>query len=47
MANNYAVRADQLFSPGRAAAQLLDVIEGLRPPDSGKLFAWDSAEITP
>lgn len=41
------VRADQLFTPDRAAVQLLDVIEGLKVPDSGKLFGWDGAEITP
>lgn len=36
-----------LFEPGRAAVQLLDLIDGLKPQDSGKLFAWDGAEITP
>lgn len=36
-----------LFQPARAAVQLLDVIDGLRPADSGKLFAWDGAEIAP
>lgn len=36
-----------LFQPGRAAVQLLDVIDGLRPVDSGKFFAWDGAEIAP
>lgn len=41
------VRADQLFTPARAAVQLLDVIDGLKAPDSGKLFAWDGSEITP
>jgi len=41
------VKPGQLFTPDRAAVQLLDVIDGLRPPDSGKLFAWDGAEITP
>lgn len=41
------VAAGHLFDPGRAAVQLLDVIDGLRPPDSGKLFAWDGAEVTP
>ncbi len=41
------VRAGSLFPPGRAAVQLLDVIEGLRPADSGKLFAWDGEEIAP
>ncbi|MFV0622415.1 SDR family NAD(P)-dependent oxidoreductase [Sphingomonas sp. ac-8] len=34
-----------LFAPDRAAMQLLDVIEALKPKDSGKLFAWDGAEI--
>ena len=41
------VAADQLFSPDRAAVQLLDTLEGLRPTDSGKLIAWDGTEITP
>ncbi len=41
------VAPGQLFDPERAAVQLLDVLDGLRPPDSGKLFAWDGAEITP
>lgn len=41
------VRADQLFAPDRAAVQLLDVIDGLKAPDSGRLFAWDGAEIAP
>ena len=36
-----------LFQPDRAAVQLLDVIDGLKPTDSGRLFAWDGAEITP
>lgn len=36
-----------LFAPGRAAVQLLDVIDGLKPQDSGKLFAWDGTEIAP
>ena len=39
--------AGQLFTPDRAAVQLLDVLDGLRPADSGKLWAWDGAEITP
>ncbi len=41
------VRPDQLFAPDRAAVQLLDVIAGLKAPDSGRLFAWDGVEITP
>ena len=36
-----------LFTPDRAAVQLLDVIDGLKVTDSGRLFAWDGAEITP
>ncbi len=37
----------KLFTASRAAVQLLDVLDGLKPADSGKLFAWDGAEITP
>ncbi len=37
----------QLFDSARAAVQLLDVLDGLRPPDSGKIFGWDGAEILP
>lgn len=36
-----------LFAPDRAAVQLLDMIEGLKPQDSGKLFSWDGTEIAP
>ncbi|WP_341207850.1 SDR family NAD(P)-dependent oxidoreductase [uncultured Sphingomonas sp.] len=36
-----------LFQPDRAAVQLLDVLDALKPTDSGKLFAWDGVEITP
>ena len=36
-----------LFRPDRAAVQLLDVLDGLKPQDSGKLFAWDGSEIAP
>lgn len=41
------VAPGHLFDAGRAAVQLLDVLDGLRPPDSGKLFAWDGVEVTP
>jgi NAD(P)-dependent dehydrogenase (short-subunit alcohol dehydrogenase family) len=37
----------RLFDPPRAALQLLDVLDGLRPPDSGKLFDWEGKEIAP
>lgn len=36
-----------LFKPDRAAVQLLDVLDALKTTDSGKLFAWDGAEIAP
>ncbi len=36
-----------LFKPDRAAVQLLDVIDGLKPSDSGNVFAWDGAKIAP
>ena len=36
-----------LFRPDRAAVQLLDVIDGLKPQDSGRFFAWDGSEIAP
>lgn len=35
----------RLFDAERAALQLLDVIEGLKPGDSGKFLAWDGSEI--
>lgn len=41
------VAPGRLFDPSRAAVQLLDVLDGLRPPDSGKLFAWDGVEVAP
>ncbi|WP_375396125.1 SDR family NAD(P)-dependent oxidoreductase [uncultured Sphingomonas sp.] len=41
------VAAGHLFAPDRAAVQLLDVIDALKPADSGKVFAWDGAEIVP
>ena len=40
-------RGRDLFQPGRAAVQLLDVLDGLKPADSGRLFAWDGVEIAP
>jgi len=39
------VPAGKLFDPERAALQLLDVIEGLKVPDSGKLFDFEGEEI--
>lgn len=39
------VPQDQLFSPDRAAAQLLNVIDKLKPEDNGGFFAWDAKPI--
>lgn len=36
---------EKLFTPEFAASRLLAVLDGLAAPDSGKLFAWDGAEI--
>ena len=41
------VPPDRLFSPKRAAQQLLDVLGDLQPRTSGKVFAWDGREIAP
>lgn len=35
----------KLFSPAISANHLLSVIDGLTAEDSGKVFAWDGAEI--
>ena len=40
-------RAGTLFTPERAAMQLLDVIDGLRAPDTGKIVDYEGVEITP
>ena len=42
-----SVAPGQLFTPDRAALQLLDVIEGLGVKDSGRIFDWQGAEIAP
>ena len=41
------VAPGQLFTPDRAALQLLDVIEGLGVKESGKVFDWQGSEIAP
>ena len=40
-----SVRETSLFEPSRAARQLLDVIDGLTPEQSGSFLAWDGREI--
>lgn len=39
------VPAGKLFTPERSARHLLDVIDGLTAAQSGRLMAWDGAEI--
>ena len=39
------VPPEKLFTPERAAGQLLDVIDGLEPDASGGFFAWDGQPI--
>jgi NAD(P)-dependent dehydrogenase (short-subunit alcohol dehydrogenase family) len=41
------VPREQLFSAERSADYLLDVIEGLQPTDTGKLFDWQGKLIEP
>lgn len=41
------VPAGKLFSSEQSAGYLLSVIDALAVKDSGKLFAWDGAEILP
>ena len=36
---------DSLFTPERAARQLLDIIAGLSPADSGRFIAWDGSAV--
>ncbi|MFM7085825.1 MAG: SDR family NAD(P)-dependent oxidoreductase [Cyanobium sp.] len=40
-----AVPSERLFTPERAAAQLLDVLERRTPGDSGAFLAWDGQPI--
>lgn len=39
------VAPDKLFSPERAARQMLQVLDGLTPDDTGSFFAWDGQPI--
>ena len=41
------VATERLFTPARAASQLLDVVNGLSPEQSGRLFSFDGQEISP
>jgi NAD(P)-dependent dehydrogenase (short-subunit alcohol dehydrogenase family) len=39
------VAKEKLFSPDQSARHLLDVINELTPASTGRIFAWDGAEI--
>ncbi|UYY77993.1 SDR family NAD(P)-dependent oxidoreductase [Sphingomonas sp. R1] len=39
------VAPEKLFTPAQSAAYLVDVLDRLRPEDSGGIFAWDGARI--
>jgi hypothetical protein len=39
------VAQDKLFSPAQSAGYLLNVIDAVTPAQSGKVLAWDGAEI--
>jgi NAD(P)-dependent dehydrogenase (short-subunit alcohol dehydrogenase family) len=39
------VAPEKLFSPSYSAGCLLDVIDALRPEDSGGVFAWDGSRV--
>ena len=39
------VPPEKLFSVERTVRQLLDVVDGLTPSDTGRFFAWDGREI--
>ncbi len=40
-----AVPEGKLFTPAKAAGQLLNVLDGLAAEDSGRLFAWNGQRI--
>lgn len=40
-----SVPARQLFESDKAARQLLNVLDGLNPSDTGNLFAWDGSRL--
>jgi NAD(P)-dependent dehydrogenase (short-subunit alcohol dehydrogenase family) len=41
------VPPEKLFTPEFSAHKMLEVIDGLTPAHSGKIFAWDGQEILP
>lgn len=41
------VKPGKLFEPSYAVDQMMSVMDGLGPKDSGRCFAWDRTEIDP
>lgn len=41
------VPPEKLFTPAHSAGRLLAVLDALTPAQSGRIFAWDGAEIAP
>nr|MBI1231069.1 SDR family NAD(P)-dependent oxidoreductase [Cytophagales bacterium] len=41
------VKESKLFAPEFSTEKMLEVLDGLEPNDTGKLFAWDGKEIMP
>lgn len=39
------ITAEKLFSPAESATHLLQVIDGLKPADNGRAFAWNGERI--
>lgn len=39
------VLPEKLFTPKRAARQLLDIVAGISAAESGRFYAWDGSEI--
>lgn len=39
------VAKGKLFTPEYSASKLLDVIEQVKPEDSGLIFAWDGQQV--
>ena len=40
-----SVSPERLFAPDRAARQILEVLDGLGPEQTGTFVAWDGSEI--
>ncbi len=43
----HSLPADKLFTPAFAVEQMLSVLDGLTPQQSGRFFEWDGREMAP